>query len=186
MNKMIATAITGMAVIVVTLIVLASSYISAYNEGNRLERQLVSLMDNNRNMLAQYGQRLQEAAQVPALLASDLTELFSSANESRYGADGSQAAFQWIQEQNPNLDPAVYLQVQRIIEAGRLDFERAQTRLIDVRRVYETQLGSFWRGTWLRIAGYPKIDLSTIRIVSTDRANQAFETGVESDFIQLR
>jgi hypothetical protein len=46
-------------------------------------------------------------------------------------------------------------------------------------------LGSFWQGTWLSVAGYPKTDLSKIEIVSTVRANEAFDTKVE-EAIKLR
>lgn len=163
----------------------AVSYISAYNTGNRLEQRIIATDDNNRNILAQYGNRVSEAAQVPAMQRDDLSAVVTSALEGRYGEDGSQAVFQWIQEQNPQIDSTVYVQLQRIIEAGRIEFANAQTELVDQRRVYETALGSFWQGTWLSIAGYPRIDLDEYQIVSTSRADEAFETGVEEP-IQLR
>ena len=74
---------------------------------------------------------------------------------------------------------------QRIVEAGRIEFQNSQTVLLDQKRVYETGLGSFWQGTWLAVAGYPKTDLSKITIVSTVRANEAFDTKLE-EAIQLR
>jgi uncharacterized protein YneF (UPF0154 family) len=163
----------------------AISYISAYNMGNRMEKNIIATDDNNRNILAQYGNRVSEAAQVPAMQRDDLTQVVTAALEGRYGEDGSQAVFQWIQEQNPQIDSTVYVQLQRIIESGRIEFANAQTQLVDQRRVYETALGTFWGGTWLSIAGYPSIDLDEYQIVSTSRADEAFETGVEEP-IQLR
>jgi hypothetical protein len=47
-------------------------------------------------------------------------------------------------------------------------------------------LGSFWRGFWLNIAGYPKEDLSKFTIVSTAEADEAFRTKQEAGPIQLR
>ena len=163
----------------------ATSYISAYNMGNRMQQNIIATDDNNRNILAQYGNRVSEAAQIPAMQRDDLTQVVTAALEGRYGDDGSQAVFQWIQEQNPQIDSTVYIQLQRIIEAGRIEFANAQTQLVDQRRVYETALGSFWTGTWLNIAGYPSINLDEYQIVSTSRADDAFETGVEEP-IQLR
>lgn len=156
-----------------------TSYVSAFNTGNRLEQSIKAIDENNRNILAQYGTRIAEAAQVPAMQRDDLKEVVTAALEGRYGDDGSRAVFQFIQEQNPQIDSTVYIQLQRMIESGRIEFQNAQTKLVDQKRIYETSLGSFWRGTWMRIAGYPKIDLDDYQIVSTARADEAFETGIE-------
>ena len=183
---------TGLIVASVIGITLASaagiavtSYISAYNLGNRLEQGIKAVDENNRNILAQYGTRIAEAAQVPAMQRDDLKEVVTAALEGRYGQDGSKAVFQFLQEQNPQIDSTVYVQLQRMIESGRIEFQNAQTKLVDQKRIYETALGSFWQGTWMRVAGYPKIDLDEYQIVSTARADAAFETGIEEP-IKLR
>lgn len=163
----------------------AISYVSAFNAANRMERNIVATDENNRNILAQYGNRIAEAAQIPAMQRDDMKDVITAALEGRYGEDGSHAVFQAIQEQNPNIDSTVYVQLQRMIEAGRVEFASAQTKLVDQKRIYETSLGSFWQGTWMSVAGYPKIDLTEYQIVSTSRADEAFTTGIEEP-IQLR
>lgn len=182
---MVKFAISALVLVVAVGGIVAISYISAYNFGNRMETLLTATMDNNRNILAQYGNRVAEAAQVTEMQRDDLTAVVTAALEGRYGEDGSQAVFQAIQEQNPQIDSSVYVQLQRIVEAGRIEFQNSQTVLLDQKRVYETGLGSFWQGTWLAVAGYPKTDLSKITIVSTVRANDAFDTKLE-EAIQLR
>lgn len=177
----IAAAIVASGIVLITVI----SYISAYNTGNRLERTIEATYEDNQNVLAQYSNRIAEAAQIPAMQRDDLAEVVERALDARYGEEGSQAMFQWIQEQNPQIDSTVYVELQRIINAGREDFRVAQTRLIDQRRVYETALGSFWGGTWMSIAGYPTIDLDDFNIVTNERTNEAFSTGTEEP-IQLR
>lgn len=162
------------------------SYVSAYNYGNRMEQQLIATQDNNRNIYAQYGQRVLEVAQVPSMYRDDVVEVVTAALEGRYGDNGSQATWQWLQEQNPSLDPSLYTNIQQVIEAGRGNFESGQRRLIDVRRQYETALGSFWQGMWLRFAGYPMVNIDDFAIVSTDQANQVFENYLEEGPIQLR
>lgn len=174
------------ALAAVVLGVMGISYVSAYNHGNSMEKQLVALRDNNKNILAQYSQKVQEAAQLSSMYSEDVAKVTTAAIEGRYGPDGSKAAWQWLQEQNPVLDASVYIKVQQLIEAGRGEFQQGQTRLIDVRRSYETSLGSFWQGMWLRIAGYPKLDLNQFKPVTTDRTEEAFSKGKEDGPLKLR
>jgi hypothetical protein len=175
MNK-VSTIVLSVLIIFVPIAIGVVSYITAFNSGNFYENQLMAISRNNENILAQYGQKVSEAAQVPSMQKDAIKELFQSANEARYGKDGSKAMFQMLKEQNPNIEQATFVQLQRIIEAGRNEFTTNQTKLIDVRRSYETNLGTFWSGFWLKVAGYPKQDLSKFDIVSTDRASEAFTT----------
>ena len=161
------------------------SYVSANNYGATIEAQLKAKRDDNRNVLAQYGNKISEMVQVPEMMKNDLKEVTSAAIQGRYGEGGSKAVMQWIQEQNPQLDSAVYLRIQQSIEAGRDEFKNSQTGMLDIKRSYETSLGYFWKGTWLRIAGFPKLNLDEYKIVSTTRADNAFETGKEEP-IKLR
>jgi hypothetical protein len=71
------------------------------------------------------------------------------------------------------------------MEAGRNKFENAQTKFIDTKRAYETNLGYLWKGMWLRTAGYPTINLDDYKIVSSGHAKKAFETGID-EAIKLR
>jgi len=179
-------ALAVLVVLIGSTLTLVGSYISAYNYGNTMEQQLKAVQTDNRNIYAQYGQKVLEVAQVPAMYRDDLTKVVTAAISGRYGADGSKATFQWLQEQNPSLDPSMYVKIQQVIEAGRDNFTNGQRRQIDLRRQYETALGSFWNGMFLKFAGYPKITLADFDIVSTDRANEAFETKKEAGPIQLR
>ena len=156
------------------------SYVSAVNYGNRAERQIEATWENNQNILSQYSNRISEMAQVPEAQKNDLLEVYTEAMTGRYGENGSQAVFQWLQEQNPQLNNEVYTRLQVSMEAGRKDFEVAQTTLIDQKRTYKTRLGEFWGGFWLNVAGYPKIDFDKYEAITNDYAEGAFETGKEN------
>ena len=182
MNKGIIATIIGVVAIIV---IIGGSYVTAYNTANRLERGVEAAWTDNQNILAQYSNRVAEAAQIPAMQRDDLAEVVTQALDARYGDEGSQAMFQFIQEQNPQIDSEVYTQLQRTIEAGRRDFEAAQTRLIDRKRVYETHLGSLWTGTFMGMAGFPQTDLDKFNIVLNLRTEEAFSSGKEES-IQLR
>jgi hypothetical protein len=172
-------AVLGVVGLVVVLV------ISAYNTANRLETGIKAAWTDNQNVLAQYSNRVAEAAQIPEMQKEDLKEVVTAALDARYGEDGSRALFQMIQEQNPTIDSTVYVQLQRIIESGRTDFQVAQTKLIDQKRVYETALGSFPRGFIMKMVGFPRVPLDTYNIVINDRTEDAFKTGKEEP-IQLR
>jgi hypothetical protein len=176
-----AVALIG-GVVAVTL----GSYASAKTYGSNTEASLRAAQDQSRNVLAQAGQKIKEAAQVPGMQADDVARVTREAIQGRYGDKGSQATFQWLTEQNPQLAPEVYTKVQQIIEGSRKDFETAQARQLDIRRQYEGAIGSFWRGFWLNLAGYPKVNLDDFNIVSTARADEAFRTKQEDGPIQLR
>jgi hypothetical protein len=181
MSKGVIGLIVGVVAVLVVVGSLVSAYFSAWTLANELENALGTTYDNNRNILAQYGQKVKEAAQVPSMQAEDLQKVFSGALGARYGSDGSKATMQWIKEQNPNLDQRTYIQLQRIIEAGRNEFQANQTKMLDKKRVYTTHLGSPWTGFWMKVAGYPKINLKDIVIVSTERADDAFRTKREEE-----
>lgn len=153
-----------------------ASYVLASNEANRDEQGIVATWQDNENNLANYGKTLSEMAQVPAMARDDILKVFTGALEARYGKDGSRATMQWMREHNPELDQKSYARLMTAIEAGRKDFTNGQSKLIDQVRNYRTALGSVWTGAFMKMAGYPKIDLDKYKPVSSERAADAFAT----------
>ena len=174
-----------LTLLTIVVMVLAGSYVSAYNYGNRAERNLEAAWTNNQNVLGQYTLKIQELTQVPEMYKNDLKEVVAAAVTGRYGASGSKAVMQWLKEANIPFDSKLYVKLAQVIESGRNDFTREQTRLIDEKRAYETQLGYLWSGFWLKVAGYPKVDLSKYKPVVAGDTAQAFEKGVQAP-IKLR
>lgn len=180
MRKQNGSALVVLLVVGAIAAVVVGSYITNFNYGNRVERQIEATHTDNRNVLAQYSTRIMEMAQVPDMYKEDVIEIYEAALTGRYGENGSQAMFQFLQEQNPQIDASMYTNVQQSMEAGRNQFQNSQTRLIDLKRGYETRLGSFYSGFWLNVAGYPRIDLADFNIVVNDHSNEAFETGIDN------
>lgn len=171
----------GLAALVVLVAVsLFGTYISYHNTGAQYETKLEATWQENKVVLNTYTTKVQEVAQVPAMHKKDLQEIVKQTFEGRYGKDGSKAVFQFITENNLNLDPQLYRQIQQVMESGRNDFQTSQKSLIDVKRSYETQLNMFWSGLWLKVAGYPKINLNKYKIVVLDDVNTKFESGKDS------
>ena len=168
--------IIAIAIILCLAVPAIFGYVSAYNLGNRTENQLTAMLENNENIYANGTQKVIEIAQVPSMYAEQVSKVTREAIQGRYGQDGSKAVFQFLQEQNPELDPAIFAKIQVVIEEFRNKFELAQRDMIDVKRMYNTQLGSLWTGFWLGVAGYPKVDMKKFEIVTTERARQTFDT----------
>ncbi len=176
--------VLGMLAFIVVIVI--ASFVSAYNYGNRAEKAIVAEYTNMENILAQYSLKVREVAQVPGMKTEDLQKVTRDAMLGRYGENGSKAVFQWIQENYPGqVTDTSYVQLQQVMEAGRDEVKNTQTKFIDTMRAYNTNLGYLWKGFLLRTAGYPKIDLSKYKIISSESARKAFETGVDEP-IKLR
>jgi Tfp pilus assembly protein PilE len=180
MRKQNGSVLIGVIIAIAIVLCLAVpaifGYVSAYNLGNRTENQLTAMLENNENIYANGTQKVIEIAQVPSMYAEQVSKVTREAIQGRYGQDGSKAVFQFLQEQNPQLDPTIFAKIQVVIEEFRNKFELAQRDMIDVKRMYNTQLGSLWTGFWLGVAGYPKVDMKKFEIVTTERARQTFDT----------
>jgi uncharacterized protein (UPF0333 family) len=172
--------------IVLVAVVALMNYVSWANYGNRTEASLEAIKGNNKNIFAQYGQKVVEAAQVPDMARDDIVKIATASMQGRYGADGSKATWQMIKEQNPSVDPKLYTKIQQLIEGGRNDFQNGQTKQLDAVRSYKTALGNVWGGMWLHMAGYPKINFKDYEIISTDRADETYKRGKESGPLQIR
>lgn len=174
---------TGALVIVAAALLI--TYITTANYGNRMEQDIQAVYENRNNVLSQYTLKMQEAVQVPEMYKNDFKEVITAAMQGRYGNDGSQAAMQWIHENNLHFDSTMHRRLQTLIESGRNEYQREETRLIDIVRVYKTNLGFVWTGFWLRQAGYPRIDLAKYKPITTIETQRAVETGVQAP-VKLR
>lgn len=172
-------------VVVIPLFIAISTYVKWHDYANTTETQLTTTLQNNTAIRSEYYNKIQELVQLPAMYADDLKKVYNGAIEGRYGVNGSQATVQFIHEANPNLDPDMYKQIMRVMEAGRNEFANNQTRLMDMKAIYVTNLGNVWSGFWIHLTGYPKIDLNSIKTINTEKANSELETGISTP-LQLR
>lgn len=153
------------------------SVVGVYNTCVGHEASIKAQYTENQNNYDKLFKTVAETAQVPAAYAKDLKDLYTSTTKTRYGVGGSKAVFQFIKEQNPNLDAGLYKQVQQVIESGRIDFEARQASLIDRKRVYEsTVLNTAVTGSVAKLLGFPKIDLAKFDIVTSAETSAAFDT----------
>lgn len=177
--------ISGVRVSVIGLVLVAvsviGSTISYFNEFNKIELQVKKFNKDSENYLSNYTLKVQETAQVPDMYKDGLKEVIKDTFEGRYGADGSKAVMQWIQEQNIQFDSSLYKEIQVVISSGRDEFRISQTKKLDICAIYETKLGQFPGSLIAGVFGYPRIDLDkTCQVVSDNRTQAAFGAGVQA------
>lgn len=178
----IAVAFAGLVLALV--VAFGGLYVKYSNLGVTYEQNIKAVYDENKVTLNTYTTKVQEVAQVPSMYKNDLQDVIKGTFEGRYGEDGSKAVFQMIQEQNLNLDPMMYRQIQQVMESGRNEFSTSQKKLVDVTRNYEASLNYVFSGFFLRLAGYPKIQLSNFKILTTESVDNKFADG-KDEVIQL-
>ena len=177
----------GAALIILIAIIAIPScnYVSAYNRGNEVENGIKAQYDVNQNSLSTLSNTVLEQAQVPEMARDDLIAVVKEAMQGRYGNDKNLLGKMVTEAYPGTLDPALYTRIQDSIESGRRRFANDQNMLVDKVRVYRTELGSFWSGFWLRVAGYPKINLDDYKIITSEYSNESFRTGTDKG-LQLR
>ena len=173
------------ALILAAVVVVGGTFISYYNQAVDMETSIEAQYNDNRNVLSATTTKIMEMAQVNDMYRDDLREIVEATFQGRYGDNGSQSAWQWIQEQNPQLDSSVYTNLQATIEAGRNEFKTSQTRLTDYRRQYNKLLRSAVSGFILNILGFPKIDLDKYNIIVEGSVQERFDEG-EDQILDIR
>lgn len=175
--------------VIVVLALVAFSGISCVvgvnNSCVRQENAIKAQYDQDQNNYDNFIKTVKESVQIPEMYTDDLVKVAKAAIGTRYGAEGSKALFQFIQEHNPNVDSSVYTRIQQQIEAGHANFEANQKMLLDKKRVYENTLGQWPDSVIASMFGFPRIDLAKFGIVTSDETAKAFATG-RAEPIKLR
>ena len=173
------------AAIAVVGIFFVASWFSYSNMGATMEQNVKMTYEDNKVVLNSYTAKVSEAAQVPDMYRDDLQKVIESTFQGRYGENGSQAVFQFINENNMTLEPQLYTKIQQIIESGREDFKVSQKRLVDVTNNYELALAKPYSKFWLNLTGYPTINIKDYAIIVTDDVEQKFKSK-RDEVIKLR
>lgn len=167
-------------------VLLVGTFLSYANKAVDFEANIDKFDRSSQNTLSAYTLRLQEMVQVPSMYLEDFKQVIEATFQGRYGENGSQATFQWIQENNLQFDSSMYSNLQVTITSGRNEFKLSQDRKLEICTDYQKITNRPVSGFFLGVMGYPKVDLSTkCRIVLDTNTLNTFETGV-GESLKLR
>ena len=171
---MVIAILSVLGVFVLFVVMFIGGLIGVNNQCAVSEQSIIAQYKQNQNNYDNYFKKIKETAQVPDMYAEKFKEVYDGIMKGRYGNEGSKAAFQWIQENNPNFDPSVYKQIQQVIEAGRNSFEANQKTLLDKKQIYQAMLNTIPDGWFAKLMGFPKIELSKFDIVTSEITEKIF------------
>lgn len=172
--------------LVIVAITVALYCMSLYNGGMEGENQIHGAHEKEVSVLSSYSSKVSDMVQIPKMAKKQLQEMVTAQIQARYGEKGSQAVFQWLQEQNVAVDQNLYTQIQRVMESGRNDFESAQTVLISKKQAMYTKLNTLPDGFVLKLMGFPKKNYGynggpdDYAVIKSDYSKQVFETKIDN------
>jgi len=98
-------------------------------------------------------------SQVVKQYSKTVLQAIEAVMSGRYGNGGSGAVMQWIQENNPEIDPSIYTKLQQAIETLFINIQIANDQQIakvnNYRNYYQDPLNL----PFARIFGFPRIDM---------------------------
>ncbi len=151
--------------------------VSVYNDNIAQEQGIVATNEDMKNVDASVFNTIKSQGLTVEKYGDLVIKAIEASTSGRYGKNGSQAAMQWIQEQNQNIDAKIMDKLQIAIEAGYNKFESAQRTKIDRIRIYNIDLKSVIRGSASWVMGFPKIDLKDLsQTIVTAETKKTFET----------
>lgn len=175
MSKITAALLTIVAVVAFAIFSLGLGYIGFSNDANAFEVDIKAKYADNKNVYDNGWKKVKEVAQVPDMQVEALQKVYATALQSRYGTGGSAALFQFIREQNPDLNQTTFLKIQQDIEAFRMEFQANQTNLVSRRQAYERFLTASTSGRFYNmLGGYPHINLAMFDIVTSEKTEADF------------
>jgi hypothetical protein len=127
-----------------------------YDTAVKTENTTIAQWKDNQNTYDAFWKTVKETAQVPDKYKEDFKQLLVADTSARYGADGSKATMQWLQEHQINFDSSMYRKIQDVIESGRQDFKRSQTLLLDKQRKVADMTQSYWGGVFAKHYSFPR------------------------------
>lgn len=177
-------------IVLIVLIVLFGGVIgvllSYSNKAVDYEQNINKFDKSSQNTLSNYTLKVQEMFQVPDIYNDTLKGLIKDTFQGRYGADGSKATMQWIQENNIQYDASLLKELQNVMKSGRDEFKLSQDRKLEICTQYDILTHRPVSKFILGIVGYPSLDVQDkCRIVLDKQTIKTFETGI-AEPVQLR
>lgn len=172
--------IGGLAVVglVVTLFLIGVvMFISYSNKEVDLRTSFNAQQKANETVFDKVWKVIEQKSGVSSQYADKFKEIYVEVMDARY-KDGGGQLMKWIQESNPQFDASLFKDLSLAIESNRAEFQRVQSKLIDIKREHDNLRMKFPSSIFLAIKGTKELQM---KIVTSSKTDKAFETGKEDD-----
>ncbi|MGO4497710.1 hypothetical protein AB4114_17675 [Paenibacillus sp. 2RAB27] len=161
---------------IITAVVVWGQRGTAIALDEKIKSQHVANKSNYDNMW----KRFKEMAQVTDMQADDIKKVYTDLIAGRY--TNTQALFQTIQEQNPQMSSTLYTKLQNEVSSARTEFDRNQKKIADQVREYNTHIRK--HVLMNAIFHFETMDAEKF-IITSDRTSDAYQTGKDNE-VKLR
>ncbi len=121
--------IGGGALIVLIFLIAFMMGISYQNTYERIDQDILAQYKKIESNYEKMSRVILQQAGILNKYSTDFREIYKGMMQGRYGKDGSKAMWQWIKEQNPQIDSALYAKLMTTVEAQRTGFDRQQSKV---------------------------------------------------------
>lgn len=175
------------------LVCFGFGYIGWSNGANKFEADIPAQYQQMQNVYDNGWKQVMEENQIADKYADQVKDIFQGIMTGRYGANGSQAIFQMIKEDNPKVDASLLKKVQESIERFHAEFSASQTQIIALKQSYQTYITATTSGRLYNGFGsYPHIpcgippgSADKYQIVTSGKTQTDFENH-KSEALDLR
>lgn len=162
------------------------------NDANGFEVDIPAQYSQMKNIYDNGYKQVLETAQVEQNYYDNFKALWQGMLQGRYGTKGSQAAFQFIKEANPNLSPDLAKKVMEQIETFHSNFSATQTQMIAKKQAYGRFLATNTDSRFYNLVshyphiacGVPDGSADNYQIITSDKTETDFAAH-KADVLQI-
>lgn len=155
--------------------------VSTYNGFVASENSIVASYKQDQNVDSEILNTIRSQGSVGKEYESAVLNAIDKSIKGRYGNDGAKQAILFLKEDNPKMDPAVFLKISEAIEAGYAKFSASQATRVDKVRSYQTSTQTFPASIVAKVCGFPRIDLEKYgKVVISGETQKNFDTGTQN------
>ena len=165
--------IGGAAAFVLALLMIFMMNISYQNTYERIDEDILAQYKKIESNYEKMSRIILQQAGIVGKYSDDFKNIYKGMMQGRYGKDGSKAMFQWIKEQNPQIDSALYAKLMTTIEAQRTGFDRQQNKVSNMIAESNKMLKTA-TSKW-----FVNGEIKEAKIVSSSKTKVIMDTGID-------
>jgi len=159
--------------VVLTLLMIFVMNISYQNTYERIDQDILAQYKKIESNYEKMSRVILQQAGILNKYSSDFKDIYKGMMQGRYGKEGSKAMFQWIKEQNPQIDGALYAKLMTTVEAQRTGFDRQQSK-VSAMVAESNKMLKTAPSKW-----FVNGEIKEAKIVSSSNTKVIMETGID-------